>query len=83
MQLSAANLIIASQQAARANARPSPEAAAQFAGALAKEKGVEGAGFEPMDFKSAPQKPQSTPAAAPSAPYSGAMRIGATVDIRV
>jgi len=85
MQLSAANLLIASQQAARANPRPAPEAQAQFANALAREKGVETADFAPMDFKKAPapETPALAPATAPAAPYGGAMRLGANIDIRV
>jgi hypothetical protein len=85
MQLSAANLLIASQQAARAHPRPAPDARAQFASALAQEKGVEPAGFEPMDFKKT-AAPQSAAPAAPTAastPYGGAMRLGANIDIRV
>ncbi|HEY0107405.1 MAG TPA: hypothetical protein VGB91_15095 [Rhizomicrobium sp.] len=82
MQLSAANLLIASQQLARGNAKPTPDAPAQFASALAKQKGVEG--FEPMNFKSAPAP--SAPAPAPAAPaksYNLAARLGANIDIRV
>ena len=85
MQLSAANLIIASQQLARGAAAAAPEAGAQFTAALAKEKGVEAPGFAPMDFKQA--VPARTPApaapAAPAAGYNPGGRIGATIDIRV
>ena len=87
MQLSAANLLIASQQLARGGQKPSP-ATAEFAQALAKEKGVEGAAaFEPIAFKAAPAAPQ--PAAAPAAPaapaagYAGGRTLGANLDIRV
>jgi hypothetical protein len=78
MQLSAANLLIASQQPARAGAQP-----AQFTSALKESGGVDS--FAPMEFKTAtPAKPQPAAAlAAPQAGYNGAMRIGATIDIRV
>ncbi|MEJ0026949.1 MAG: hypothetical protein WDN01_13060 [Rhizomicrobium sp.] len=85
MQLSAANLLIASQQIARGAQRVAPEAQAKFASALAHENGAEAADFAPMDFK------QTAPAkAAPSAPAQGAAggynssgRPGANLDIRV
>jgi hypothetical protein len=85
MQLSAANLLIASQQLARGAAKPAPDAQAQFAAALAKEKGVQSAGFEPMDFKQAgPARPASgAPAQAPATGYNAAARMGANLDIRV
>ena len=84
MQLSAANLLIASQQIARGAAKPSPEAHAQFTAALAKEKGVETSSFEPMDFKQTQAKP-SPAMAAPAQPtgYNAASRLGANIDIRV
>jgi len=75
MQLSAANLLIAAQQAAKASAAPRPDAGA-FSAALAKEATP----FEPLPFKDAPATGQ--PAAAPSAPVAAA-RIGSQVDIRV
>ena len=83
MQLSAANLIIASQQIARGASQPTPSPA--FANALSKEKGIEGAGFEPMAFKqSAPAAtPAAAPAQAPSQGYNTAARLGANIDIRV
>ncbi len=83
MQLSAANLLIASQQLQRP--RAAADAQAQFASAMAKESGVEQAGFEPMDFKqAAPAKTAQAPAApAPSAGYSGSVRLGANLDIRI
>ncbi len=86
MQLSAANLLIASQQIARGAAKPSSEAQAQFTAALAKEKGAAVADFEPMEFRpaSAPAKPASAaPTQAPSAGYNAGARLGATLDIRV
>jgi hypothetical protein len=81
MQISAANLLIASQQLARP--RAAADAQAQFASALAKENGVEHTGFEPMDFKqAAPPKP--APASpTPSTGYTASGRIGANIDIRV
>ena len=86
MQMSAANLLIASQQIARGAAKPSPEAQAQFTAALAKEKAVASADFEPMEFKqtATPAKAASAaPAQTPSAGYNGGARLGATLDIRV
>lgn len=87
MQLSAANLLIASQQIARGSHPPSPQAQAQFAAALAKEKGVEPAQFEAMDFKRAAPAAAAKPApAAPAQPpatgYNAAAPIGANLDIR-
>ncbi|HEX4301215.1 MAG TPA: hypothetical protein VHZ78_00370 [Rhizomicrobium sp.] len=84
MQLSAANLLIASQQLARGSQQPSPQAQAQFSAALAKENGVED--FAPLDFKkSAPaaKAPDPAPAPAPSTGYGGASPLGARLDIRV
>jgi len=86
MQLSAANLLIASQQIARGAAKPPADAQAQFANALAKEKGVEGTGFEPMEFRAAPGAAKPAPAAGASATpvaYDGPVRLGANIDIRV
>jgi hypothetical protein len=80
MQLSAANLLIASQQFAHGGTKVAPDAKVQFSAALAPEKGVEGAGFEPLDFKQAPRA--ATPAA-PATSYGGSARIGANIDIRV
>jgi hypothetical protein len=86
MQLSAANLLIASQQIARGTAKAAPEAAAQFASALAKENGALASGFAPMDFKQTamPAKPAAAPSPqAPSAGYGAGMRLGANLDIKV
>jgi hypothetical protein len=86
MQLSAANLLIASQQIARGQQQASPQAQAQFSAALAKENGVESAGFEPMDFKQAAPaaKPAvAAPAQPPAARYGGGSPIGGRLDIRV
>ncbi len=83
MQLSAANLLIASQQIARGATRPPADAQAQFASALAKENGV--ASFEPMEFHAATPAKAASPTAPASPPsgYSGSTRLGANLDIRV
>ncbi|HXC56525.1 MAG TPA: hypothetical protein VNU97_14600 [Rhizomicrobium sp.] len=86
MQLSAANLLIASQQIARGASQPSPQAQAQFASALAKEKGADAMGFAPMDFKQtapAATPSQAAPAQASAAGYGTASPLGANLDIRV
>jgi hypothetical protein len=86
MQLSAANLLIASQQIARGSNQPSPQAQAQFATALAKEKGVEAPAFEAMDFKQtapAAKPAPAAPAQPPQAGYNAASPIGANLDIRI
>ena len=85
MQLSAANLIIASQQLAR-SAKPQADGP-QFARALAKEQGAkEAVAFEAIDFKPAapPAKPAAaTPAQTPVASYGAAKPLGGNLDIRV
>jgi len=86
MQLSAANLIIASQQLARGVAKPAADG--QFAQALAKEQGVkETNAFEAIDFKAAPAPPKATasaaPALVPATGYSTAGSLGGNIDIRV
>jgi hypothetical protein len=85
MQLSAANLLIASQQIARGNAQPAAQPAQQFASALKESGGVDG--FAPMEFKQAPAKAAPAPAAPAATPaqpaYGGAMRLGANIDITV
>jgi hypothetical protein len=86
MQLSAANLLIASQQIARGSNQPSPQAQAQFASALAKEKGAAPAAFEAMDFKQTAPAAKPAPMAAPQAAapaYAGSSPIGGNLDIRV
>jgi hypothetical protein len=84
MQLSAANLIIASQQLARGAAKPAGDGA-QFAQALAKEQGVKEAdAFEALDFRKAPDKPPAAASAqAPTTGYGAAMALGGNLDIRV
>jgi hypothetical protein len=82
MQLSAANLLLASQQAPKPQAAQ-PQAGAQFAQALAKERGVASTeGFAPMAFKqtaapAAPAQPQPAPG------YAQNMRPGSHLDIRI
>jgi hypothetical protein len=85
MQLSAANLLIASQQIARG--QPSRDAQAQFAAALAKEKAAGAAtAFEPMEFKpaAAEAQPGLPVSPEPSArPHGQSRTLGANLDIRV
>ena len=83
MQLSAANLLIASQQLSHGTAKAAPGAQAQFASALAKEGGVNKTGFAPMDFKQAAPARAAAPAQTPASGYSASTRLGATLDIRV
>jgi hypothetical protein len=91
MQLSAANLLIASQQIARGVQQPSPDAQAKFAAALAKEKTAPGAAaFEPLEFTKAATPPSSAPApsatpaaSTPATAYGRASPLGANIDIRV
>jgi hypothetical protein len=75
MQLSAANLLVAAQQAARQAQQPQPKA---FAAALA-ESAKEDL-FAPLDFKTAPRL------VAPSQParnIPAAPQLGANLDIRI
>jgi hypothetical protein len=76
MQISAANLLIASQQGAAPAARPD----GAFAAALAQEK----PGFEPLTFKQAETQPapQAMPAKPVTSPTASAP-IGSQIDIRV
>jgi hypothetical protein len=82
MQLSAANLLIASQQIARGQQKVAPDARAQFTAALAKEKDVQPAAFEPMEFKQTAAAPAQAASAQPAA-YNAAARVGSQIDIRV
>ena len=84
MQLSAANLIIASQQSARAQAQPAPDAGPKFAAAL-KANNVETSDFAPMEFKQAALAAKSeSPQASQQAPgYGQSPLLGGTIDIRV
>jgi hypothetical protein len=74
MQLSAANLLLAAQQAAAKQAPAQPKSPA-FAAALAAE--AKEALFAPLDFK------QTAPAPASPQPQGPAARIGSSLDIRV
>ena len=76
MQISAANLLVASQQAAKA--APAAPSDGAFAATLAKEK----PGFEPLTFKQAEAQPPSQ-AAKPAAPQTALAPLGSQVDIRV
>jgi hypothetical protein len=78
MQISAANLIVAAQQALN---KPSirPVAPAQSA---AQPEAAESAGFEPISFKqAAPERPAQ--AATAQQPAATPRPIGSQVDIRV
>ena len=76
MQISAANLLIASQQGAKA--APAAPADGAFAAALAKEK----PGFEPLAFKQTAPAALQPAAAAPPVPKAAAL-LGSQIDIRV
>jgi hypothetical protein len=73
MQISAANLLVASQQAAKAAPRPG----GAFATELAKEK----PGFKPLAFKQV-ETPAQQASQARSLPMASAP-LGSQVDIRV
>jgi hypothetical protein len=89
MQLSAANLLIASQQIARGAQQPAPDTQAKFAAALAKEKSASGVtAFEPLEFAPpATSSPLSAPVSdtsgVPASGYGRTSPLGANVDIRV
>jgi hypothetical protein len=77
MQLSAANLLIASQQAAKATPRPDAKA---FAAAMEK------AAFEPLAFKEVAAAPKAAPQVQPTSqpPAQNAFaRLGSQLDIKV
>jgi hypothetical protein len=76
MQISAANLLVVSQQQAKPPAQPDSTA---FAAALAKEK----PSFEPLSFKSvaAPEQAAPMPTPRPQQPQKAAL--GSNIDIRV
>jgi len=73
MQISAANLLIASQQAAKAAPRPDAKA---FAAAMEK------ASFEPLAFKEVAPAPKAAPQVQPPAQKAFA-RLGSQLDIKV
>ena len=75
MQISAANLLIASQQGA--NTAPQPDGA--FAAALAKEK----PSFEPLAFKQVETAAQPAPQGKPPASPMATAPMGSQIDIRV
>jgi hypothetical protein len=78
MQISAANLIVAAQQAP---SKPAVRPAAP-AQATAQSEAAESTGFEPMSFKqAAPETPAQ--AAAAQQPPATPRPIGSQVDIRV
>jgi hypothetical protein len=77
MQISAANLLIASQQGAKAVPAARPDGA--FAAALAKEK----PGFEPLAFKQLETSAQPAPQAKPATPPMASALRGSKIDIRV
>jgi hypothetical protein len=80
MQLSAANLLLASQQAPKqAPAQPKPQAA--FSAALKSEQGATEASFEPLAFKAA-DLPATASSGAPAS-YNAAGKPGSNIDIRV
>lgn len=91
MQLSAANLLIASQQIARGAQQPSPEGQAKFAAELARENfSSRVAAFEPLEFAPAAGASAAVPAAravpaatASATGYGGTSPLGANIDIRV
>ena len=86
MQLSAANLLIASQQLTRSTQPIPRDAAAQFAVVLAKEKSASStAAFEPIEF---PQAAAAEVHSAPATPLqptatSAPTPVGSRIDIRV
>jgi hypothetical protein len=75
MQISAANLLIASQQGAKA----APRSDAAFAAALAKEK----PGFEPQAFKQVETSAQPALQATLPTPPKAFAPVGSKIDIRV
>jgi hypothetical protein len=84
MQLSAANLLLASQQPARAAASTAPDAQAKFSAALAREGKIDAADFQPIAFKAtAPAAAAALATPAPATGYCGPTRPGANLDIRV
>lgn len=86
MQLSAANLLIASQQIARGVQGAQNAVPGQFAAALAREDaGSISPAFEPIAFKkAAPQTAPERPAVTAATKASASLKPpGSTVDIRV
>jgi hypothetical protein len=78
MQLSANNLLIASQQMPKqAPAHPKPQAA--FSAALKSEQGTAETSFEPLAFKTADAPAQT--ASTPPASYNTAGKPGSNINI--
>ena len=75
MQISAANLLVASQQGAKA----APRSGGAFAAALATEK----PGFEPLAFKQVETSAQPAPQAKPPTSPMAFAPVGSQIDIRV
>jgi hypothetical protein len=75
MQISAANILIAAQQAAKQAPQAKP-AAKPFAEALADHS--KGDGFAPLNFKQ-----PTAPAAAPTQAQTPSARPGSQLDIRI
>jgi hypothetical protein len=85
MQISTANLLIASQPQAPQPAQQSPGQAAFAAQVEKTAKSLE-QGFEPMAFKPAPAPAEAakpSAAAQPAKAYGQAQRLGGTLDISV
>jgi hypothetical protein len=87
MQISTANLLIASQPQAAAQAQPAPAQAA-FSAQLEKTAKAGDTGFEPIAFKAglAPAAETARPAAAakqPARAYGQAQRLGSNLDLSV
>lgn len=77
MQISAANILIASQQAAKAAPTRADQAA--FASALAKEDTA----FEPLAFKRMAEPASAAPTTVPAPKPMASAPKGSQVDIRV
>lgn len=85
MQISAANLLIASQQLARGVQQTPRDGHVQFAAALAKEKNLPAVTpFAPLEFEAAAPQTQTGSVAAPRVTDSSSPGpIGTKIDIRV
>jgi hypothetical protein len=77
MQISAANLLLASQQGAKPAPAVRPDGA--FATALANKEPV----FEPLAFKPVETSARPAPQAKPPAPPMASAPMGSQIDIRV
>jgi hypothetical protein len=80
MQISAANLLLAGQQA-----KPAQANKAAFEIALQANKPEAGEGFEALLFKpaAASKQAQAAPAGAPAQPYTAPKPLGSQIDIRI